>query len=116
MHRPSRVLMLALAIGPGWGNDARAQEADIKGLKLRDWQPRPMLVTKATRVEKPKFPVIDVHNHLGSGKASLTPERVRSYLAEMDAAGVQTVVNLDGGWDDSLKIGRASCRERDELA
>src|SRR5262245_58333583 len=83
-------------------SDCLAQE-NIKELKLRDWQPRPMLNVKATEVAKPKFPVIDVHNHLGGGKATLTAERVRSYLDEMDAAGVQTVVNLDGGWDDRLK-------------
>ncbi len=75
---------------------------DIRELKLRDWQPRSMLVTKTTQVPKAKFPVIDIHNHLGGGKAWLTPERVNHYLAEMDATGVQTVVNLDGGWDERL--------------
>ena len=79
------------------------EKNDIKELKLRDWQPRSMLVTKATEVPKPAFPVIDVHNHLGGGKATLTPERVKRYLAEMDAAGVRTVVNLDGGWGPRLK-------------
>ena len=44
-----------------------------------------------------------MHNHLGGGKAILTPERVRHYLEEMDAAGVRTVVNLDGGWGQRLK-------------
>jgi predicted TIM-barrel fold metal-dependent hydrolase len=83
---------------------AQAQStADIRNLKLRDWEPRPMLVTKATVVEKPMFPAIDVHNHLGGGKGFLTPERVRRYLKEMSEAGVRTVVNLDGGWDDRLK-------------
>jgi predicted TIM-barrel fold metal-dependent hydrolase len=83
---------------------APAQVSDaIRDMKLRDWEPRSMLVTKATAVAQPKFPVIDAHNHLGGGKATLTPERVRRYLAEMDAAGVQTVVNLDGGWDQQLK-------------
>jgi predicted TIM-barrel fold metal-dependent hydrolase len=81
---------------------APAQE-DIKELKLRDWQPRSMLVTKTTEVSKPAFPVIDVHNHLGGGAAYLTPARVKHYLDEMDAAGVRTVVNLDGGWDSRLK-------------
>ncbi len=79
------------------------EKEDIKELKLRDWQPRSMLITKATEVTKPAFPVIDVHNHLGGGKATLTPERVQRYLSEMDAAGVRTVVNLDGGWGDHLK-------------
>lgn len=76
---------------------------DIKELKLRDWKPRSMLVTRATEVARPAFPLIDVHNHLGGGKKTLTPERVASYLAEMDAAGVRTVVNLDGGWDQRLR-------------
>ena len=74
------------------------EKDDIKELKLRDWQPRSMLITRTTEVLKPAFPVINVHNHLGGGKAMLTPERVKSYLAEMDAAGVRAVVNLDGGW------------------
>jgi predicted TIM-barrel fold metal-dependent hydrolase len=76
---------------------------DIKELKLRDWQPRSMLITKVTEIAKPAFPVIDVHNHLGGGKATLTPERVNRYLSEMDAAGVRTVVNLDGGWGKRLE-------------
>jgi predicted TIM-barrel fold metal-dependent hydrolase len=76
---------------------------DIQQLKLKQWQPRSMLVTKASNLERPKFPAIDVHNHLGGGKQTLTPDRVGKYLAEMDAAGVRTVVNLDGGWDERLK-------------
>jgi predicted TIM-barrel fold metal-dependent hydrolase len=76
--------------------------ADIKDLKLRDWEPRSMMVAKVTAVETPAFPVIDVHNHLGGGKAFLTPKRVETYLTEMKAAGVRLVVNLDGGWDQRL--------------
>jgi predicted TIM-barrel fold metal-dependent hydrolase len=102
MRRPTPavpVLVAILAAAP----PASGQAPDIKELKLRDWEPRSMLVTKATEVEKPAFPVIDVHNHLGGGKATLTPERVKRYLDEMDAAGVRAVVNLDGGWGDRLK-------------
>jgi predicted TIM-barrel fold metal-dependent hydrolase len=76
---------------------------DIKELKLKDWQPRSMLKVTATEVTRAKFPVIDVHNHLGGGAATLTPQRVAHYLQEMDAAGVQTVVNLDGGWGQRLE-------------
>lgn len=84
---------------------------DIRQLKLRDWQPRSMLVTKTTVRERPMFGAIDVHNHLGGGKQTLSPERVASYLAEMDAAGVRTVVNLDGGWDERLKESLAALDE-----
>ena len=68
--------LLALAGGPG---RAAVPSGDIRDLKLRDWEPRSMLVTKSTIVEKPRFPVIDIHNHLGGGK-DLTPERVQRYL------------------------------------
>ena len=60
---------------------AAEPEPDIRELKLGDWQPRSMLVTKTTELERPKFPAIDVHNHLGGGKQTLTPERVAAYLA-----------------------------------
>jgi predicted TIM-barrel fold metal-dependent hydrolase len=76
---------------------------DIRDLKLKDWEPKSMMATKATVVEKPRFPVIDVHNHLGGGKARLTPAQVQKYLTELNEAGVKAVVNLDGGWGDTLK-------------
>src|SRR5436190_23277190 len=81
-----------------------AQEPqDIRALKLKDWSPKSMLQVKETKLDKPKFPAIDVHNHLGGGKGFLTPDRVAAYLEEMNQAGVRTVVNLDGGWGDRLK-------------
>jgi predicted TIM-barrel fold metal-dependent hydrolase len=92
-------LTLVLAGGPALAAD---RAADIRELKLRDWEPRSMMVTKTTVIEKPMFRVIDIHNHLGGGKAFLTPERVRRYLTEMNEAGVRTVVNLDGGWGSQL--------------
>jgi len=98
----SRILVIAFFVA----NTAFAADPpapDIKDLKLRDWEPRSMMVTKTTVVETPKYPVIDMHNHLGGGKQRLTLEVVQKYLAEMTAAGVKTVVNLDGGWGDRLK-------------
>jgi predicted TIM-barrel fold metal-dependent hydrolase len=93
------VLFAACVVGP-----APAQNKDdIKELKLRDWEPKSMMVTKTTVVEKPLYPAIDIHNHLGGGKDFLTADRVKRYLADMDEAGVRSVVNLDGGWGDRLK-------------
>ena len=92
-------LIIVASLGPwAWGQQAE----DIKELKLRDWAPRSMLQTPSNAVDKPAHTVFDVHNHLGGGQARLTPERVQSYLAEMDAAGVRTVVNLDGGFGQRL--------------
>src|SRR5690625_1444470 len=33
-------------------------------LRLLDWEPVPQLIVKETEVLKPKYPVIDIHNHL----------------------------------------------------
>jgi predicted TIM-barrel fold metal-dependent hydrolase len=97
-------LGLILAVVASLGTFVIAgQSGDIRELKLRDWQPRSMLKTKETIVEKPAYPVFDVHNHLGGGREHLTADRVRHYLTELDAAGVRTVVNLDGDWGERLK-------------
>jgi predicted TIM-barrel fold metal-dependent hydrolase len=98
-------LACALLIGfDVTGSTAPAQSpTDIRELKLRDWEPHSMLITQATEVALPAVPVLDVHNHLGGGAVILTHERVEHLLAEMDAAGVRTVVNLDGGWDRRLR-------------
>lgn len=101
------LILLALAnlVAPlaGFPEPKAQPKEDIRDLKLRDWQPKSMMVTKTTIVEKPLYPVVDMHNHLGGGKARLTPDTVKRYLTEMDEAGVRTVVNLDGGWGDRLK-------------
>lgn len=100
--RTSRLAAQDVAAKEEPGKQEAPAKEDIRDLKLRDWQPKSMLKTKVTRVNTPAFPVIDVHNHLGGGSDTLTPERVKRYLAEMDQAGVRTVVNLDGGWDEKL--------------
>ncbi len=97
----ARLFVVAVVLGSSRGQADEPE--DIRELKLKDWQPRSMLVTPETKVDRPMFPAIDAHNHLGGGAKTLTAERVRRYLTEMNEAGVRTVVNLDGGWGDTLK-------------
>ncbi len=59
-------------------------------LKLLDWRPESQLVVKETEILKPKYPVIDIHNHLGN------LEDTEQFLEEMDKAGVWKCVSLDG--------------------
>ena len=87
------VLVLTAAI-PLYAAD---EPQEIQKLPLKDWEPRPALKVKQTVVEKPAFPVIDVHNHLRGVKD------VAAMVATMDASGVRAVVHLDGGWGDDLK-------------
>lgn len=100
--KPSQASIKPSVSAAEGSSSTEAESDDIRGLKLRDWQPRSMLKTKATRVSLPRFPAIDVHNHLGGGADTLNRAKVENYLREMDDAGVRTVVNLDGGWDQRL--------------
>ena len=75
----------------------KARKPDIRELKLKDWRPRSMLRTRVRQITKPAYPVVDVHNHLGRTRD------VAALVKEMDAAGVRTVVNLDGGWGEQLQ-------------
>jgi hypothetical protein len=84
----TRILLpLALALlTPGGAAVAADPPADIRELKLRDWEPRSMMVTKTTAVEKPLSPVIDIHNHLGGGKAYLIHRPGRTRRADARGA------------------------------
>jgi predicted TIM-barrel fold metal-dependent hydrolase len=67
-------------------------------LPLSEFRPRSMLTTAEHRVEKPRFPVIDYHNHLDS----MEPDEV---LRVMDACGVERVVNITmKTGEDALRI------------
>ena len=69
---------------------AGAAFADTDNLKLTDWKPKSQLVVKETKILKPKFPVIDIHNHLRN------LDNAEKYLEEMDKAGVWKCIGLDG--------------------
>jgi predicted TIM-barrel fold metal-dependent hydrolase len=70
---------------------------------LENYRPRSMLVTPASRIEKPRFPVIDAHNHLGEDFGGGWIHRpARELLDVMDEVDVRLIVDLDGGWDEDL--------------
>jgi len=72
-------------------------------LLLRDFQPRSMLHVAAHTVEKARFPVWDVHNHVDDVSrigARIPPEKV---VGSLDQVNVAKVVILTGGWGDKLQ-------------
>ncbi|HXV44335.1 MAG TPA: amidohydrolase family protein, partial [Anaerolineae bacterium] len=70
---------------------------------LIHYSPRPALTTKVTSVVKPRFPVIDAHNHLGEDFGGGWSQRpLEELLAVLDEAGVQVYVDLDGGWGEDI--------------
>ncbi|MEA2062053.1 MAG: amidohydrolase family protein, partial [Gemmatimonadota bacterium] len=88
-----------------------AMTAQSGDLKLLDWRPVSQLVVKETKVLKPKFPVIDIHNHLRR------LENTKHYLEEMDKAGVWKCVSLDGNskndfYKEHLKVSQSVSKDR----
>jgi len=72
-------------------------------LYLPDYRPHSQLITKITEVKKPRFPVIDAHNHLGQLFGGGWDGRpVTELLDRLDEAGVELYVDLDGGWGEEL--------------
>jgi predicted TIM-barrel fold metal-dependent hydrolase len=82
-------------------------------LLLEDFRPRSMLHVPETRVETPRFPVIDIHTHMtfvsksekgvamGEGVTALTtPEEA---VALMDRMGIRAMLNLTGGIGKGLE-------------
>lgn len=70
---------------------------------LENFRPQSKLVTKTTLVPKPRFPVVDAHNHLGvpfGGGWDQKP--LNELLALLDEAGVTQYVDLDGGWGEDI--------------
>lgn len=70
---------------------------------LRSFRPQSKLVTKITRVDRPRFPVIDAHNHLAEpfgGGWDRKP--IAELLDLLDQAGVIHYVDLDGGWGEDI--------------
>jgi predicted TIM-barrel fold metal-dependent hydrolase len=69
----------------------------LAGVKLRDYRPRSMLRLDAHHVGRARFPVVDIHNHLGRWLTQdwSVPD-VEDLLRHMDRANIETIVNLDG--------------------
>ena len=70
---------------------------------LADYRPKSQLVTQATPVIKPRFPVIDAHNHLAEPFGDGWDKKPFHELLDLlDEAGVTFYVDLDGGWGEDI--------------
>jgi predicted TIM-barrel fold metal-dependent hydrolase len=70
---------------------------------LENFRPQSKLVTKTTLVSRPKYPVIDAHNHLGEPFGGGWDQKpLDELLALLDEANVTHYVDLDGGWGEEI--------------
>ncbi len=72
-------------------------------LLLRDYDPISQLVVAGHRVERPRFPVVDMHNHTQWASDEWQVRDVGALVAEMDKAGVAAYVDLDGGVGERVR-------------
>ncbi len=105
--------LLAVAAGCSPKKPEAPAEPPKPSLQLMDFQPKSMLVVPESKVEKARFPVIDIHTHLCWSKKSengvpLVPEREylmppEELLQVMDRRNIKTLVNVTGGYGEGLK-------------
>ncbi len=70
---------------------------------LENFRPQSKLVTKTTLVNKPRFPVIDAHDHLAEPFGGGWDKKPLSELLDLlDEADVVHYVDLDGGWGEDI--------------
>src|SRR5215470_14148297 len=91
-------LLLSGRARPGAAQAPAPRPSDCP-LPLDDFRPKSMLHVPAHRVERARFPVIDVHTHLGWSKGEEVTflATAADLLPVMDRKNVRTMVNLTGG-------------------
>lgn len=77
---------------------------NLADLRLRDFDPQPMVRLDEHLVTKAPFPAVDMHNHLGRWASdSWKDYDVAAMIRVMDECNIATVVNLDGAWAEELE-------------
>lgn len=77
---------------------------------LENFRPQSKLQTKTTLVNKPKFPVVDAHNHLAEPFGGGWDRKPLSELLRLlDDAQVTHYVDLDGGWGEDILNAHLDC-------
>jgi predicted TIM-barrel fold metal-dependent hydrolase len=100
--------MFSLATaGVGW-SQRQPEQTPKATLSLSDFEPKSMLVVPETKVERAKFPGIDVHTHVyshrrGTGRQQIPPAQVDEIVRWMDELNMQTLINSTGGYGENLK-------------
>jgi predicted TIM-barrel fold metal-dependent hydrolase len=82
-----------------WGGPGvNPEPGPMDAIALKDYAPKPSLITPETVVPKAKYPAIDVHAHVNAR----TPEQVRDWVRTMDETGVEITVVLTGATGEAF--------------
>ncbi|MCA9257772.1 MAG: amidohydrolase family protein [Planctomycetales bacterium] len=81
---------------------AKLDGSDGRPLAIENFEPRSMLRSAQSNVDRAKFPVVDVHVH-ARYKLRQTTEALDEAVRAMDAHNIAVCVSLDGGLGDELE-------------
>src|SRR5437879_10914711 len=99
----STILVAASAAFLVWPRAAMTQQGQSPQKQqtptIDEYQPKSTLVTKEHKIERAKFPFIDIHSHTWNPK----PEEVERLVKEMDTIKLRVMVNLSGGTEGRLQ-------------
>ncbi len=109
-----RQWLATLSAGLGSGSlRLSGQQRQRQALDLGEYQPKSMLHATETKVERARYPVIDIHTHLSfaaKGEKGVPLTAARRYAAPpeelltvMDHVNLRTMVNLTGGYGEGLR-------------
>ncbi len=73
--------------------------AQQQTLTIEEYEPKSTLVTKEHKIERAKFPFVDIHSHHNNP----SPADVDKLVKEMDSINMRVMVNLSGGTGEQLK-------------
>lgn len=77
----------------------------MKDILLSEYRPISQCITNQTKLEKAKFNVIDIHEHLGKlvlGDDYKSQYNLSDFESELDRLNIRHIVNLDGVWGSEM--------------
>jgi predicted TIM-barrel fold metal-dependent hydrolase len=85
------------------GYKSAADAEQKKTLLLRDFHPKSRLHAQEHPIERAKFPVFDVHQHVNDAMRIEDHMPPAELVARMDKLNIKTIVILTGMWGDKLQ-------------
>jgi predicted TIM-barrel fold metal-dependent hydrolase len=81
--------------------------AQNTSMSIEEYKPKNTLVVPQHPVTRAKYPFIDVHNHQNS---QMPVAQLDKLVKDMDGLNLQVMVNLSGGYGDTLEKGVANMK------
>lgn len=99
----SLFLLVSLVQAQDIGYKSAADAEKNKTLLLRDFDPKSMLHAQEHLIQRAKYPVFDVHQHVNDAMHIEEHVPPAELVARMDKLNIKSIVILTGMWGDKLQ-------------